>query len=148
MEITDGVTGSELFHSTAADNEVSLSIKDQRFMQVMEEQVHKNASGHWEMPLPFRQGRTRSLPDNRSQATHRLSGLLKTLKCKPQMQKDYLEFMGNMIGKGHASPVPVAEIEKDRCCVWYLPHFGVYHPKKPSKVRVVFDASAEFEGIR
>ena len=26
-------------------------------------------------------------------------------------------------------------------------HFGVYHPKKPTQIRVVFDSSAEFEGV-
>lgn len=31
--------------------------------------------------------------------------------------------------------------------VWYLPHFGVYHPKKPDQIRVVFDSSAEFQGV-
>ena len=24
---------------------------------------------------------------------------------------------------------------------WYIPHHGVYHPKKPDKIRVVFDCS-------
>ncbi len=27
---------------------------------------------------------------------------------------------------------------------WYLPIFGVYHPHKPDKIRVVFDSSAQF----
>lgn len=31
--------------------------------------------------------------------------------------------------------------------VWYIPHRGVYHPKKPAKQRVVFDCSAKFCGI-
>ena len=30
--------------------------------------------------------------------------------------------------------------------LWYIPHHGVYHPKKPDKLRVVFDCSAEFQG--
>ena len=29
---------------------------------------------------------------------------------------------------------------------WYLPHHGVYHPKKPDKLRVVSDCSAEYQG--
>ena len=29
----------------------------------------------------------------------------------------------------------------------YLPYFGVYHPRKPEKIRVVFDSSAEFHGV-
>jgi len=49
------------------------------------------------------------------------------------MAKDYVEFMGNIIEKGHASPVPIEEITKPQSGrVWYLPHFGVYHPKKPT----------------
>lgn len=146
MKITDSVTGSNVFCSTPLDNEVSLSIEDRKFIEMMEKQIRKNSTGHWEMPLPFRQTDT-ALPNNRVQAVHRLNGLLKTLKRKPQMEKDYLEFMETMISKGHATPVPREEIKGQHGRVWYLPHFGVYHPKKPTKVRVVFDASAEFDGV-
>ena len=31
--------------------------------------------------------------------------------------------------------------------IWHLPHHGVYHPCKSSKIWVVFDFSAEFHGI-
>lgn len=30
---------------------------------------------------------------------------------------------------------------------WYLPLFGVYHPRKPERIRVVFDSSAKHEGV-
>ena len=30
--------------------------------------------------------------------------------------------------------------------MWYLPHYGIYHPQKPDKIRVMFDCSAEYEG--
>lgn len=30
---------------------------------------------------------------------------------------------------------------------WYLPMFGVNHPKKPSSIRVVFDSSARYGGV-
>lgn len=29
---------------------------------------------------------------------------------------------------------------------WYIPHHGIYHPKKPEKLRVVFDCSAKHRG--
>ena len=29
----------------------------------------------------------------------------------------------------------------------YVPHHGLYHPKKPGKIRVVFDCSAQYAGI-
>ena len=115
---------------------------------MMEIGIHKNQTGHWEMPLPFRQTEVR-MPNNRNQAVNRLNGLLRTLKRKPQMEKDYLEFMEKILSKGHASPVPREEVASKNQTgkVWYLPHFGVYHPKKPTQIRVVFDSSAEFEGV-
>jgi len=71
------------------------------------------------------------------------------LKKRPQMGKDYLEFMEKILSKGHASPVPQEDATSKNQIgkVWYLPHFGVYHPKKPTQIRVVFDSSAEFEGV-
>jgi len=30
---------------------------------------------------------------------------------------------------------------------WYLPIFGVYHPRKPTQIRVVFDSSAQHRGV-
>ena len=57
--------------------------------------------------------------------------------------------MEKILSKGHASLVPQEEVisEKQSGRVWYLPHFGVYHPKEPTQIRVVFDSSAEFERV-
>lgn len=65
------------------------------------------------------------------------------------MEKDYLEFVEKILSKGHASPVPQEEVTSENQIgkVCYLPHFGVYHPKKPTQIRVVFDSSAEFKGV-
>lgn len=46
------------------------------------------------------------MPNNREQAMNRLHGLLRSFKRKPQMEKDYLEFLGKVIERGHAVPVP------------------------------------------
>ena len=51
-----------------------------------------------------------------------------------------------MIEKDYAERVPSEELSLDNGRVWYIPHHGVYHPKKPGKIRAVFDASAEFKG--
>ena len=60
------------------------------------------------------------------------------------MDKDYMEFKGKIIEKGQASPVPKEELTGLQFGrMWYLPHFGVYHPKKPTPIRVVFDSSAK-----
>ncbi|TWW78623.1 hypothetical protein D4764_11G0007440 [Takifugu flavidus] len=60
------------------------------------------------------------------------------------MKEHYIKFMQQMIENDQAEPAP--PIGKGTEC-WYLPTFGVYHPQKPDQIRVVFDSSAEYEGI-
>ncbi|PFX14657.1 hypothetical protein AWC38_SpisGene21175, partial [Stylophora pistillata] len=114
----------------------------------MEREVCKNNKGNLEMSLPFRQEEVQ-MPNNGIQAVNRLNGLLRTLKRKPQMQSDYFNFLEKVIEKGHASVIPEEELKSEPKPgkVWYLPHFGVYHPKKPTQIRVVFDSSAEYKGV-
>ena len=41
-----------------------------------------------------------------------------------------------------------AELVNDKTVegdTWYIPHFRVYYPKKPDKIRVVFDCSAQYQ---
>ena len=144
----DRGTEGDVFRTTREDNDVSLSCEDRKFLEIMEASIHKNDHGNWEMPLPFRHEDVK-MPNNRSQAVNRLNGLIRTLRRKPQMEKDYIEFMQKILDKGHASPVPLEDIRKESQSgkVWYLPHFGVYHPKKPTQIRVVFDSSAEYSDV-
>lgn len=60
--------------------------------------------------------------------------------------EDYLEFMGKVIEKGHASPVPRDEVPPSVGRFWYLPHFAMYHNTKRT-IRVAFDLSCEFQGV-
>ena len=53
--------------------------------------------------------------------------------------------MKNIIENGYAEKVPNMR-NSERNNVWYIPHHGVYHPKKPNKIRVVFDCAAEHRG--
>ncbi|KAK0135218.1 hypothetical protein N1851_028960 [Merluccius polli] len=55
-----------------------------------------------------------------------------------------LEFVEKMLTKKHAEIAPPLQ-EGQEC--WYLPSFGVYHPKKPGQIRVVFDSSAPYKGV-
>jgi hypothetical protein len=85
------------------------------------------------------------LPNNKSQAMSRLNKLKDRFK-NDQSYQDYLTFMERIIKSGYAERVPDDELIQDNGDVWFLPHHGVYHPKKPDKIRVVFDCSAEFKG--
>ena len=55
----------------------------------------------------------------------------------------FITFMDKVLKRGAAEIAP-----KDipgEC--WYLPLFGVYHPRKPDQIRGVFDSPAIFEGV-
>ena len=54
--------------------------------------------------------------------------------------------MREVIEKGCAEEVQDGELATNDGKVWYIPHHGVYHPKKPDKIRVVFDCSATLLG--
>ena len=135
----------DIFRKTRGDNEPGLSCEDRKFLEIMDRGIHKNSKGNWEMPLPFRNER-QTMPNNRVQAMQRLQGLLKTFARKPEMKADYLEFMGKIIDKGHASAIPSEEVPPPPGRSWYLPHFATYHNTKRT-IRVVFDSSCEFEGV-
>ena len=58
--------------------------------------------------------------------------------------------MEKLLKRGHAVQLTEAKkvrqqdrVGPEKRNVWYLPHFGVYHPNKPDKIRVVFDSSSE-----
>lgn len=95
--------------------------------------MHKNQLGNWEAPLPFKTDEV-NLPDNKEQCLRRLLSLKRKLCKDERARENYIAFMQMILERQHASRVPGK--------VWYLPHFDVYHPKKPDQVRVVFDRSA------
>ncbi|XP_061772193.1 uncharacterized protein LOC133562225 isoform X2 [Nerophis ophidion] len=70
--------------------------------------------------------------------------LQQTLQRKPEMQEQYVIFIEKLITHKHAEVAP--PLRKDEEC-WYFPTFGVYHPRKPDQIRVVFDSSAQHAGI-
>ena len=61
------------------------------------------------------------------------------------MKQHYFDFIQKLLEKGHAEPVPKTELSHSTSR-WYLHHFGVYHPQKPDKIRVVFDSAVESKG--
>lgn len=52
-----------------------------------------------------------------------------------------MTFMEKIFLNGHAEVAPLKEDEER----WYLPTFGVYHPKKTDNIRVMFDSGVTME---
>ncbi|XP_052386018.1 uncharacterized protein LOC127933238 [Carassius gibelio] len=122
-------------------DDVNISQDDLKFLAKIRKGIRHKEDGHFEMPLPFKSERP-NLPDNKACAIHRLKCSGKKLKRNKQYYMDYKKFMDEIIALGDAERVPEQDIDKRPA--WYIPHHGVYHPQKPGKIRVVFDASAKF----
>ena len=54
--------------------------------------------------------------------------------------------MTSYIEDGYAQEVEESKYANVTGKVWYLPHHPVINPRKPGKVRVVFDCAAKFKG--
>ena len=117
-----------------------MSQEDIKFLKITKDGIHLIEDGHYEMPLPLRDEKV-DLPRNKKLAEIRLKHLQRRFDKSPNYKRDYVAFMNDLIKKGYAERAP-KECEK----AWYIPHHGVYHPKKPGKIRIVFDCSADFMG--
>ena len=84
------------------------------------------------------------LPNNYEMAVNRLISTEKRLLKDPQLAESYPEVISKYIEKGYISKVSPSKTEEK---TWYLPHFEIVRPEKTTtKTRVVFDASAKFNG--
>ncbi|XP_036329813.1 uncharacterized protein LOC118741953 [Rhagoletis pomonella] len=55
--------------------------------------------------------------------------------------------MDSYIAKRYARKLDPSEASVVKPHTWYLPHFAVVNANKPSKIRMVFDAAAEVNGV-
>ena len=59
-------------------------------------------------------------------------------------REDHVTSLEDVIKDGFAEKVSDCDLKQTDGRPWYIPHHGVYHHKKPEKLRVVFDCSAQF----
>ena len=78
-------------------------------------------------------------------AEKRLHNLEKKLLKEPEIAQEYNKTISQYLEKGY-----VSRISTDKNChlvKWYLPHFPVLRESRSTtKVRIVFDASAKYNG--
>ena len=140
-----------MFERDFSENSIpgsGLSKEVRRFLAIAREGITQLKNGHYELPLPLKNPNV-VLPNNRESAFHRLLQLKRRFMADRRYCDDYVTFMENMIEKGFAEKVKQSASSSsytEQRNVWYIPHHGVYHPKKPTKIRVVFDCAAEFKG--
>ena len=120
-----------------------LSQDDKVFLDIVENGCRK-VEGRYELPLPLKPNLP-TLPNTKNYALKRLNTLSSKLKREPVYYEHYCTFMEELLFRNYAEPVPQEQLNNEN--VWYLPHFGVYHPQKPHKIRVVHDCAAEVKGL-
>ena len=98
--------------------------------------------GHYQLALPWKPGAPR-LEENQQQAVIQLSHLTRHLKKDSCMKQKYMSAMETYIANDHAQ---LASNEENSIS-WFLPHHPMFHPRKPEKLRVVFDCAAAFAGL-
>ena len=115
----------------------SLSLEDKKFLSILENK------------LPSMKGDTKCLchfvilcprlPNNREMVLQHLQGYFYR---DWSYHYQYSKFIKKLIDKEHAKKLTKEDMGENKH-VWYLPH-GVYHPRKPGKLYVVFDGSARY----
>jgi hypothetical protein len=80
-------------------------------------------------------------------AENRLKSLSKRLASNEALCEKYTEAILGNVKKGYAEEVPQEEVKRDDGRVWYVPHHAVTHPRKPDKIRIVFDCAATYSGV-
>jgi hypothetical protein len=101
----------------------------------------------YEIGLPFKSAETHLL-DNYSAVFRRLRSLEDKFRSDPPFALKYASIMAEYVASGHAREISNAEVDATPPGkFFYIPHDGVVNPQKPDKVRIVFDASARFNGV-
>ncbi|XP_055638295.1 uncharacterized protein LOC129776590 isoform X2 [Toxorhynchites rutilus septentrionalis] len=87
-------------------------------------------------------------PDNYSMALRRLQSLERKLQKDLELEALVRQQIRDYLKKGYAHKATNEEISSsDSRRVWYLPLGVVINPKKPNKIRLIWDAAATFNGV-
>ena len=125
--------------------DVAYSLEDKAAMAQVSDSI-RLIDGHFEIGLPWRKDK-RELPNNWTTATRRLHQLSRRFIRDPELKEAYCAVIRRHIDRGHIVPVPENQLQHSYSPRWYLPHHAVVNPKKPGKLRVVFDCASRHLGV-
>ena len=131
-------------HEGEESESLCRSLEDQEMYGMMQKSL-EFVDGHYQLPLPWRHDH-QILPDNKMMAKKRLTGLQKKLSRDPELCKRYVAQINTLLDNDYAEEVPDEEINTTRR-KWFLPHHAVINPRKPEKLRIVFDCAAQHQGM-
>ena len=121
------------------------SKEDAHAAQIMESTTHR-VGERFETGLLWKALPPR-LPHSRTLALDRLRGLRRKMDKQPDLGPAYQAKIDEYVQKGYARELTAEEAAVEPPNTWYLPHFAVFNPNKPGKLRMVFDAAAKSSGV-
>ena len=132
--------------SGGVENASVLTIEEKMAVEKIERSV-KFIEGRYQVAIPWRDNLSKmSLPNNYKMALQRLQNLEKRLIRDPKVASAYGEIIEKYLDKGYVRKID--NFEEKSIVKWYLPHFAVVrNDRATTKTRVVFDASAKFNGV-
>ena len=127
----------------SSENSATLSRED-KFALQLANNCTRSVDDRFEVPLPWNSS-TQILPNNYVVARKRLDFLQRRLLQDEQFCEQYKAGMCKFIDKGYLELVTPEQSGANK--VWYMPHHGVFHPKKPNKLRIVSDCAAKYKSV-
>jgi len=104
----------------------------------------RDEEGRFVVTLPTKENQLRKLGESRELAIQRLKKLERRLEKKPQLKKEYTEFIHEYLELNHMKEVKYCTLEGISQPQYYLPHHCVVKETSvTTKLRVVFDASSK-----
>lgn len=133
--------------SIGIKHEEKVNTEDARAVYILEKTTRRLGNGRFEVGLPWREDEPH-VPDSYYLALSRLQSLHKRLAKDKELADLYRVNIEAYVQKGYAEEcIDSHSNQSSSSRRWYLPHFGVTHPNKPGKLRIVHDAAAKSKGV-
>lgn len=143
----------ELMREQYALNEIGVTSfaipepKEEQRAKAILKSTTKRIGERFETGLLWREDERR-FPDSYPMAMRRLKALERKLQRVPVLKQKVCQMIEEYELKGYAHKITDAELsETPITSVWYLPLNVVINPRKPDKIRLVWDAAATVAGI-
>ncbi|XP_055523080.1 uncharacterized protein LOC129717248 [Wyeomyia smithii] len=122
------------------------SVDEKRAREILETTTRR-VGDRFETGLLWRKDE-RWFPDSYPMAVRRMRALERKLEKDPALKQNVCQQIVDYQKKGYAHKITAEEIvETPSSTVWYLPMNVVINPRKPGKVRLVWDAAASVGGV-
>ena len=121
-----------------------LTKEEKRAMNILQNKT-KLVNNRFEVGMLWKSDDVK-LVNNRPLAVTRLLSTEKRLEKVPEIREIYVSKIDDYLKDGHVKELTKTESSITTSRTNYIPHHFVLEPNKPSKIRIVWDASAKFKG--